>query len=50
MFASVGTSRLAGQEGVGTCSLVSVRWYIAFSQAGGGRDMFASVGTLVHRV
>ena len=50
MFASVGTSRLAGQEGDGTCSLVSVRWYIAFSRAGGGRDMFASVGTLVHRV
>ena len=45
MFASVGTSRLAGQEGVGTCSLVLVRWYIAFSRAGGGRDMFASVGT-----
>ena len=50
MFASVGTSRLAGQEGAGTCLPVSVRWYIAFSQAGGGRDMFASVGTLVHRV
>ena len=50
MFASVGTSRSAGQEWAGTCSLVLVRWYIAFSRAGGGRDMFASVGTLVHRV
>ena len=45
MFASVGTSRSAGQEWAGTCSLVLVRWYIAFSRAGGGRDMFASVGT-----